>query len=93
MAPRNLRMEAFCEKRVYMTRTLYTGRLWFKATEAELKEWFGQYGPVEAATISEDPETDPPDTKGAQRVGRRGEVIDMLGGQRDEDELRPPDPA
>lgn len=72
MALRNVRTEAFYEKRVYMIRTLYTGRLWFEATEAELQGWFGQYGPVEAATITEGPETDPPDEKGVQRVGRRG---------------------
>jgi RNA recognition motif len=73
-----------------MIRTLYTGRLWFEATEDELKDWFGQYGPVEAATISEDPEMDLPDEKGVQRVGHRGELIDLLEGRRDQDEARFP---
>ena len=76
-----------------MIRTLYTGCLWFEATEAELKDWFGHYGPVEAATIIEDPETDPPAEKRGRHVGRRGELIDLLEGQRDEDELGSRGPA
>jgi RNA recognition motif-containing protein len=37
-----------------MTKKLYAGNLWFEATEAELKEWFGQSGPVEMVRIIPD---------------------------------------
>ena len=37
-----------------MTKKLYVGDLWFEATEAELKKWFGQSGPVEMVHIIPD---------------------------------------
>ena len=37
-----------------MTKKLYAGNLWFEATETELKEWFGQSGPVEMVRIIPD---------------------------------------
>jgi RNA recognition motif-containing protein len=59
-----------------MTRTLYAGRLWFEATETELKDWFGPYGPVETVSIREDPEPNAADEKGLERVGHGRGTID-----------------
>ena len=35
-----------------MKEKLYLGDLWFEATEAELKEWFGRDRPIETVHIA-----------------------------------------
>jgi hypothetical protein len=37
-----------------MRRKLYFGDLWFEATQTELRDWFGELGPIETWPIASD---------------------------------------